>query len=116
LSVRKRVIDKNVQISGKIGDFFSSKNKKNTHKKCTFYCRTPLSITLKQIYFFEKIGARHASFHLQIHASLASKNRALLSLKNARIPDFEEMKLKARSGTCENLYFAKFLRRLLNEL
>ena len=65
--ITRELMKKSVQIGRKIDDFFSTKNKKYQHKKCTLYWETPLALStnLKLIYFFEN------------HASLPNKPRAL---------------------------------------
>ena len=63
--------------------------------------------------FLEKIAALHASFLLQTHASLASKNRALFSLTKA---GFRRYETQSSFRNLWKLIFCEVFGRLLNEL
>ena len=63
--------------------------------------------------FLEKIAAAHASFLLQTHASLASKNRALFSLTNT---GFRRNETQSSFRNLWKLIFCEVFGSLLNEL
>ena len=63
--------------------------------------------------FLEKIAAPHASFLIQIHASLASKNRALFSLTNT---GFRRNETQSSFRNLWKLIFSEVFGCLLNEL